>query len=79
MFNFEVWDGLHVSWLPVDRVQVDGVLVVEWDYMVDLPRKSNNFIHVVELVEDTAGMEEELPCELEKAADKDVNCNKCGV
>lgn len=79
MFNFEVWDGLYVSWLPVDRVQVDGGPVVEWDYMVDLPQKANNYTHGVELVEDTSGIDEEPPCEFEESADKEVKCNKCGV
>jgi hypothetical protein len=63
MFKFQVWEGLYVSWLPVDRVESEGNTTVDWDYLVDLPTAKSGYKHVVELVEapwDTDVLEDEF-------------------
>ncbi len=79
MFNFEVWEGLKLSWLHIDREVQEGKPTVDWDYLIDLPSISTDYKHVVQLVEAPLGIDVLAPCEFEEAADAKINCQKCGV
>ena len=79
MFNFNVWPSLGVAFLRVERIKEPNLPTVDCEYVVELPAIGNDFTHTVWLDNVTLVGEVPAVCEFEEAADKKINCQKCGV